>query len=414
MGNLNQVLNDYDVVIASPVLETGISIDIKNHFTSVFGFGTGKQTVNGFCQGLDRLRDDVPRHIWVAKSSNERVGNGETDYKRLLRSEHQKFKIVVSSLAVADSVAPEIMALDESKPENLQTWGKMACFQNSEAKNYRECILKKLQSVGYELIESPTSSDPYVSKDESKLLLTLIKEDNYELLCEAIRSAANPSDQEFKKLEQQNDKTPQQRYTHRKGKLCRRYLTEEITPQMVARDDQGWFSQLTIHYYLTMGKPFLTQREQKKVKSLADSNGGKVFKPDVNKIALTPKIKVLEFLQIERFLNPESLHDNDSLADWFKNIIIPHAQAIKTVLGLTINPLKDSPVAVAQRLLGLMGLKLTCIGRLGCRGNRKRVYQLLDPNLDGRNEIFSRWSERDSLGVSTLSNNSYLSEKVAL
>ncbi|WP_307730475.1 hypothetical protein, partial [Chroococcus sp. FPU101] len=212
----------------------------------------------------------------------------------------------------------------------------------------------------------------------------------------------------------QNDKTPQQRYTHRKGKLCRRYLTEEITSEMVARDDGGWFSQLTLHYYLTMGKPFLTQREQKKVKSLASKNGGFVFKPDVNKIALTPKIKVLEFLQIERFFNPESLHDNDSLADWFKNIIVPHAHAIKTVLGLTINPEKDSPVAVAQRLLGRLGLKLTCIGRKGSRGNRKRVYQLLDPNLDGRNEILSRWHERDSLSVSTLSNNSYLWEEVAV
>ncbi|WP_206817895.1 plasmid replication protein, CyRepA1 family, partial [Chroococcus sp. FPU101] len=201
ISNLNQVLLDYDVVVASPVLETGISINIKNHFTSVFGFGTGKQTVNGFCQGLDRLRDDVPRHIWVAKSSNERVGNGETDYKRLLRSEHQKFKIIFNSLAVADSVAPEIMALDESKPENLHSWGKMACFQNLEAKNYRECILNKLQSEGYELLENPTSSDPYVSKDESKLLLTLIKEDNYERECEANSSAANPTDEEFKKLE---------------------------------------------------------------------------------------------------------------------------------------------------------------------------------------------------------------------
>ncbi|WP_206818400.1 plasmid replication protein, CyRepA1 family, partial [Chroococcus sp. FPU101] len=214
MGNLNQVLNDYDVVIASPVLETGISIDIKNHFTSVFGFGTGKQTVNGFCQGLDRLRDDVPRHIWVAKYSSERVGNGETDLNRLLRSEHQKFKVTFNSLALADTVN----SLDGSNPETLQTWGKMACFQNLEAKNYRECILNKLQSEGYELIENLTPSDPYVSKDESKLLLTLIKEDNYERECEANSSAANPTDEEFKKLEQQNDKTPQQRYTHRKGK----------------------------------------------------------------------------------------------------------------------------------------------------------------------------------------------------
>ncbi|WP_307730479.1 hypothetical protein, partial [Chroococcus sp. FPU101] len=196
-------------------------------------------------------------------------------------------------------------------------------------------------------------------------------------------------------------------------KLCRRYLTEEITSEMVKRDDYGWFGQLTIHYYLTTGSEFLAQKDKKRVEGLAKENNGKVFKPDFNKVALTPKIKVLEFLEIEQFLNPMNQHDNESLEAWFNEKVIPHAHVIKSVLGLTINLLKDSPVAVAQRILGMLGLKLTCIGRKGSRGNRKRVYQLLDPNLDGRNEIFSRWSERDSKGVSTLSNNSYLLEMVA-
>ncbi|WP_307730481.1 hypothetical protein, partial [Chroococcus sp. FPU101] len=189
---------------------------------------------------------------------------------------------------------------------------------------------------------------------------------------------------------------------------------EEITPEMVKRDDYGWFGQLTIHYYLTTGSEFLAQKDQKRVEGLAKENNGKVFKPDINKVALTPKIKVLEFLEIEeQFLNPINQHDNESLEAWFNEKVIPHRQTIKTVLGLTINLLKDSPVAVAQRILGIFGLKLTCIGRLGTRGNRKRVYQLLDPNLDGRNEIFSRWLERDSRAVSTPPNNIYLLEEVA-
>ncbi|WP_206818205.1 plasmid replication protein, CyRepA1 family, partial [Chroococcus sp. FPU101] len=204
MGNLNQVLNDYDVVIATPVLETGISITLENHFTGVFAFGSGKQTVNGFCQGLERIREDVPRHIWVAKSSNERVGNGETDLKRLLRSEHQKFNLIFKSLALADSLS----SIDGSNPENIQTWAKMACFQNLEAKNYRECIFKKLESEGYSL-ESPPTDRHYVSEEESKLLLTLAKEENYEIECDSTAAPPNPTDEEFKKLDQQNDKTPQ-------------------------------------------------------------------------------------------------------------------------------------------------------------------------------------------------------------
>ncbi|MFM7572008.1 MAG: plasmid replication protein, CyRepA1 family, partial [Snowella sp.] len=36
MANLDQVLANYDVVLASPSIETGVSIDLKDHFTSVW------------------------------------------------------------------------------------------------------------------------------------------------------------------------------------------------------------------------------------------------------------------------------------------------------------------------------------------------------------------------------------------
>ena len=67
MGNLNAILPLYDIAIASPVIETGVSIDIKGHFDSVWGIAQGIQTVDAVCQALERLRDDVPRHLGVAE-----------------------------------------------------------------------------------------------------------------------------------------------------------------------------------------------------------------------------------------------------------------------------------------------------------------------------------------------------------
>ena len=60
MGNLNAILPMYDIAIASPVIETGVSIDIKGHFDSVWAIAQGIQTVDAVCQSLERLRDDVP------------------------------------------------------------------------------------------------------------------------------------------------------------------------------------------------------------------------------------------------------------------------------------------------------------------------------------------------------------------
>ena len=58
MGNLNTILPQYDIVLASPVIETRVSIDLKGHFDSVWGIASGVQTVDAACQALERLRDD--------------------------------------------------------------------------------------------------------------------------------------------------------------------------------------------------------------------------------------------------------------------------------------------------------------------------------------------------------------------
>jgi hypothetical protein len=65
-------------------------------------------------------------------------------------------------------------------------------------------------------------------------------------------------------------------------------------------------------------------------------------------------------------------------------------------LNQSINPEGDAPIAVAQRLLGLMGLKMT---RKQCRinGGRQRIYALVDPPPgDAALAIMERWFERDS------------------
>jgi Domain of unknown function (DUF3854) len=60
MEDLNGILANYDIVLASPTIETGVSITL-DHFDSVWGIASGVQTVNAVCQALERVRADVPR-----------------------------------------------------------------------------------------------------------------------------------------------------------------------------------------------------------------------------------------------------------------------------------------------------------------------------------------------------------------
>jgi hypothetical protein len=55
---------------------------------------------------------------------------------------------------------------------------------------------------------------------------------------------------------------------------------------------------------------------------------------------------------------------------------------------------KLTPVAIAQKLLSKINLRLSYVGRLGQRGKRESVYKFVAAD-DGRDVIFKRWFSRD-------------------
>lgn len=95
IAQLNEVLGDYDIVITSPSIETGVSIDIKGHFTSVWALFAGVIPINSVRQTLSRLREPVDCYIWLAPYGLSRIGLRETSVKPLLQSED---KIVRANL----------------------------------------------------------------------------------------------------------------------------------------------------------------------------------------------------------------------------------------------------------------------------------------------------------------------------
>ncbi|WP_335092465.1 hypothetical protein [Nostoc sp.] len=62
---------------------------------------------------------------------------------------------------------------------------------------------------------------------------------------------------------------------------------------------------------------------------------------------------------------------------------------------------KLTPVAIAQKLLAKIDLKLDYVGRLGKRENRECVYRFVAPN-DERDSIFREWFNRDEVFQSEL------------
>jgi hypothetical protein len=394
MGNLDQILCQYDLVICSPVIETGVSIDC-NHFDAVFAISHGVQSAKAFCQTLARVRADIPRYIWVSGVSPNRIGNGSTDLNQLLSGEHFKAKNTIRLLqSVGLREIPEFSFLEDGEKysPSLTLWAKNAVKINLEAKNYRENLMRKLENEGYKITPiAPGDKEAIKSlKDEIKEA----KNENYSGHKEAVLNADTISNSEYDSLKEKRELTEGERNQLKRARIERTYGIT-LTDKLITKDDDNWYPQIRLHYFLTVGNDFLADRDKKKLDDALENGEGKVFKPDINRSLLSAKINLLKLLNVEQFLDSDREFTGDDLAEWFERLKKIPASQIKSILGFTLS-MGDTPIAFAQRLLSVLGLKLTFIShRRFPDGSRQRVYRGCDPLADGRGEVFDRWLERD-------------------
>ncbi|MDY6899003.1 MAG: plasmid replication protein, CyRepA1 family, partial [Cyanobacteriota bacterium] len=389
MDSLNQILSDYDIVICSPVIETGVSIDLKGHFNSVWCIAMGVQTVDAVCQTTERLRDNVPRHIWIKTTAKgNRIGNGATSIKSLLYSEHKKTNANIRLLQQADINDFDELDVNYSR-ESFNTWAKRACLVNSGKNDYRAEILSKLIEEGYELYDPNNPAKPDIVNEELKQVRT----ENYQIYREGVTAAPTPTEEQLKTLKKKRAKTKAEREIERKGNLASRYGIE-VTPELVQKDDLGWYNQLKLHYYLTIGNIYLAQRDKRSLSKLTENSNGKAFKPDINKRTLSAKVKALQIINIEQFFDPDAKFTSNSLADWFL-VVKKYWYEIKILLGVNINCEKDSAITVAQRILSKLGLKLDYLHWRGSRKSKQRVYGVGKLDADGREQVFANWLAKD-------------------
>ena len=99
-------------------------------------------------------------------------------------------------------------------------------------------------------------------------------------------------------------------------------------------------------------------------------------------------------LAIEHFLDPDAKFTADSLADWW-SMVKKYWYEIKILLGVNINQEKDSAIAVAQRILNKLGLKMEYLYTRGSRKSKQRVYKGCKLDPDGREAVFASWLARD-------------------
>jgi len=393
----------YDIIICSPSLATGVSVDLRGHFTAVFGIFQGAISDNEVRQSLARVREPVPRFVWCRQISVSKIGNGESNYKEVAKSKEKDCRINLQLLRDID------FDLDKAhNPVVLRYWAKFAARINSSIWDFRETVREGLEAEGH-IITDCGDDDRDTAGEIKTLRITGQVEEAI-----AVAEAEDIDRSEFEKLEQQRSKTDTERYLEEKFRLKEIYKAE-VTPELRQLHQDKWFSKILLEYLLTHNPDFVWMRDRKKIDSQIKNGDGQLCLQDVQQV--TAKLKIHELLNTLQFTDRTKEWSNKSPEVLeFASKALKLAADIKDVTGIKVTQEK-----VAFNPIGVVGSFVAQLGRSPKLSQQRRIgeervrfyrfdttasFNCFDragnklPEPEGlRAQIFSAWAQRDELAL---------------
>jgi hypothetical protein len=385
--SINELVKSYRIIIASPSIGTGVSIDVKGHFQAVFLISQGVCPESETRQALARVREPVPRYIWVRRYGLGKIGNGSPNYKKLLAS---RKKVVKANIQLLKDFDFDIDAATE--PVATATWAKMAARINASSWQFRNALHHSLVAEGHRVTvvdaQRCEADCEYSNQLRDCCDLNQAKEN------QAVAAVDLPTEKEYHSLKDKRNKTSVERLKVKKYQLHQRYGVE-VTAELKQKDDESWYPKILLHYLLTHDSEFMHNRDRFHFQGHIERGNGRVCLWDIK--GYLPKVEVLKFLNVSQWFDPErqlSSHDLD-LIEWASRVK-RYACDLKD-LGLGSFDEKLSPIQCLQILLSHLGMKLEKTFRHRIEGVPNAVqfyrYNYLD---DGRADIFEVWSRRDT------------------
>lgn len=387
---INELVKSYRIIIASPSIGTGVSIDVKGHFQAVFLISQGVCPESETRQALARVREPVPRYIWARRYGLGKIGNGSPSYRGLLASTK---KVVQANIQLLKNFDFDIDAA--TFPVATSTWAKMAARINASSWQFRNALHHSLVAEGHRVTVADSQMCE-ADKEHSNQLRDCC-DANQAQENQAVESVELPSEKEYLQLKDKRNKTPVELLKVKKYQLHQRYGVE-VTAELKQKDDEGWYPKILLHYLLTHDPEFVQNRDRTHFEGHIERGNGRVCLWDVR--GSLPKVEVLKFLNITRWFDPNrqlSSHDPE-LIEWAEGLK-RFASDLKD-LGLGSFDDKLSPIQCLQIVLSNLGMKLEKTFRHRIEGvpNAVQFYCYNCPT-DGRNQIFEVWSCRDAEAI---------------
>ncbi len=360
------------VVIASPSLATGVSIE-SEFFDRVVGLFWGASISDAdMAQGLMRVRPLVPRVVWCA----ERGGNFSKVSRATLSGEVIRALKTQTDLATAlirsnlrEDMREAITAIDWHNDPHLKLFAQITAETNAAMWQLRSALLARLRLEGHQIQLINLESDPMVQAAMQAAKTEILQREAAAIAASLLLSAA-----ERLALEAKESMTATERLSLLKTTLADFYRVETVTPELVLADKSGLRRSrlLALEHQL---QPETAQRRD--IQALERQMGWhKGICPwDISMANLKREVRLR--LGLERYLDPTytwTKYDNAEVAHRARAC----AQQVKLILGLgNLDAISDTQIV--HQLLSQLGLKVTFRWSSAVpehEGEKLRVYQL--------------------------------------
>lgn len=379
-------LREYDLVIASPVLETGVSI--ISVFDAVYYVSqSGIQSVNSVGQSLARERANVPRHLYVPRRTQCKLGNKKTRWLEIYHEEKKR-----ANELLVDNNNYALIGVDFTNTYFHRLYCQSVALQNIGFLNYREEIIDNSRASGYTVRIVPKSEKNKVLEKK----LNRIKKEQYSEYCENVANSAPLPEPEKAQMQKKQRLTDTERLRLKRENIAEKFAEPTISSELVAMYDDGFYEKIKLHYFLTVGFKFIELNDIKKIEKTLRFSKNQIFEPDLLRIIKAPIVNLLQEIGILQFIDTENEFTNESLGLWW-DMILSRRSEISKILGIT--NFNQKPIAwLNQQLLPRLGLKLISKKKTRINGKQIRIYggAVID---DDRSIYFERWEAKDSLDL---------------
>jgi hypothetical protein len=383
----------------------------------VFGIFYGNYPLTDFEQAIERYRGHCPRHIYIKNASSERINIGSYKYSDLLQN-------ITGQTSNIHKLLQDDFNCDLAL-DLVKFYCKFAARINNDYMHLKDNFISHLEDKGYTIHDGKSLKQD--TRQQLKENYQKIKDESETEFQEKTYLVETPNDKRLEQLEKAKTKTKLECIEEYKGKLSKRYKTEEITRELIALDREGFYPQLQLRFWLMFGTVEAVKRDKRVLTKYAENNEGQGYAIDFNRTSKSTQVAVLKHIglldSLEGIANLQTQEILKMLLAmqfnplWFKAVdikklagliaesdIIPYLSwrddelvkpAFKQVLNIDLDQ-NHTPMQLLRMILKRIGYGIAYVGRYGQRGARQHYYRITNCiSQQLWDEIFANWVEHE-------------------